>query len=257
MRRKPDSVGSSQVKNDIDAVSDKWKTLHDLLKGRIAFSEQLRDFLDNHDSLSKWLVSKENMLIVLGPISSDPRMVQSQVQQVQVLRDEFRSQEPQLDHLKNVGNVVIDHLESNRDPQAKNISTKLKSIEGKWADLLGRLEERANSLGVAADSSREFDNGLSRLRDALQGISDNLDELPIDKDPQEILRKVENLERQLEGQRPLLADAEARGTQLCAVLGDPTSRADVKARVGALGKQYQNLQKKLDNRKAETEAALR
>lgn len=97
MRRKPDSIGSSQVKNDIDAVSDKWKTLHDLLKGRINFSEQLRDFLDNHDSLSKWLISKENMFTVLGPISSDPRMVQSQAQQVQVLRDEFRSQEPQLD----------------------------------------------------------------------------------------------------------------------------------------------------------------
>jgi hypothetical protein len=46
-------------------------------------------------------------------------------------------------------------------------------------------------LGAAADTSREFDAGLNRLKDALQGISDQLDDLPLDKDPEEQLRKIE------------------------------------------------------------------
>jgi hypothetical protein len=68
---------------------------------------------------------------------------------------------------------------------------------------------------------------------------------------------VQNLERQLEGQRPLLADAEAAGAQLCEVLSDPASRAEIQAKLGAVGRQYNTLQKKLDHRKAEVEGFLR
>lgn len=256
LRRKPDVLGADRLRVELDDVADRWKNLNDLYKDRINFSEQLRDFLDTHDNLNGWLGAKERMLTVLGPISSDPRMVQSQVQQVQVLREEFRGQQPQLSHLVDVGQSVLDYLKPTT-PEGKGVSAKLKNVQNKWDDLVGRLDERAQSLGAAADSSKEFDAGLSRLREALQTISDNLDVLPTDRDHQEVIRKIENLERQLEGQRPLLADAEAAAAALCNVLGDPASRADVNARVGVVGKQYQALQKKLDNRKAETEAALR
>lgn len=256
LKRKPDVIGADRIKTELDDVADRWKALNDLCKERINFSEQLRDFLDTHDNLNTWLGAKERMLTVLGPISSDPRMVQSQVQQVQVLREEFRGQQPQLNHLQEVGHAVLDYLKET-SPEGKGIATKLSNVQTKWDDLVGRLDERAQSLGAAADTSKEFDAGLSRLREALQTISDSLDALPSDRDHQETLRKIENLDRQLEGQRPLLADAESAAAALCHVLGDPASRADVNARVGVVGKQYQALQKKLDNRKAETEAALR
>ncbi|XP_058834614.1 dystonin isoform X49 [Topomyia yanbarensis] len=256
LKRKPDVQGSDRLRSELDSVVDRWKNLHDLCKDRINFSEQLRDFLDTHDNLNGWLAAKERMLTVLGPISSDPRMVQSQVQQVQVLREEFRGQQPQLNHLQEVGNVVLEYLRDS-SVESQSVSTKLKNVQRKWDDLVSRLDERAQSLGAAADTSKEFDAGLNRLREALQNISDNLDALPTDRDHQETLRKIENLERQLEGQRPLLADSEAAGEALCRVLSDPASRADVNARVVAVGKQYQNLQKKLDHRKAETDSALR
>ncbi|XP_050079910.1 dystonin isoform X27 [Anopheles maculipalpis] len=256
LKRKPDVQGAERLRTELDAVADRWKNLNDLCKDRITFSEYLRDFLDTHDNLNTWLAAKERMLTVLGPISSDPRMVQSQVQQVQVLREEFRGQQPQLNHLQEVGNAVLEQLRES-SPEGQAVSTKLRNLQKKWDDLVARLDERAQSLGAAADSSKEFDAGLNRLREALQTISDNLDSLPTDRDHQETLRKIENLERQLEGQRPLLADSEAAAETLCRVLSDPVSRADVNARVTAVGKQYQTLQKKLDMRKAETDAALR
>lgn len=146
-------------------------------------------------------------------------MVQSQVQQVQVLREEFRTQQPQLKHFQEIGHDVLDHLEID-SPDAAAVDKKLKDVNSKWEDLVGRLDERANSLGGAADSSKEFDAAVNRLREALQQISDNLDSLPTDGDNQENLRKIENLERQLEGQRPLLADAEQSAAALCNILGD-------------------------------------
>ncbi|XP_037953249.1 dystonin isoform X36 [Teleopsis dalmanni] len=255
LRRKSDVPGAEQLRIENDNIVEKWKNLNDIFKIRIEFSEKLRDFLDTQNNLKNWLESKERMLTVLGPISSDPRMVQSQVQQVQVLREEFRTQQPQLKHLQEIGCDVLDHMRES--PDRVSIENKLKDIQSKWDDLVGRLDDRANSLGGAADSSKEFDAAVSRLREALQNISDNLDSLPNDGDHQENLRKIENLDRQLEGQRPLLADAEQSAAALCNILGDPASRADVNSRVVALEKQYKALQKKLDTIKAETEASLR
>ncbi|KAL9875799.1 dystonin-like protein short stop isoform 24-T27 [Glossina fuscipes fuscipes] len=256
LRRKSEVYGADQLRTENENVLDKWKHLSEACKNCINFSDKLRDFLDTHNNLKNWLDSKERMLTVLGPISSDPRMVQSQVQQVQVLREEFRTQQPQLKHFQEIGQSILNYPHS-ETLDGVAVSKKLQDIDGKWEDLVSRLDERANCLGGAADSSKEFDAAVSRLKEALQQISDNLDILPSHMDYQEKLRKIENLERQLEGQRPLLADAEQSATALCNILGDSASRADVNSRVVALGKQYQTLQKKLDTKKAETEATLR
>lgn len=256
VRRKPGVIGADKINDELESVVARWKNLNDCCKDRIKFMDDMKDFHDTHDSLNNWLAAKDRMMTVLGPISSDSRMVQSQVQQVQVLREEFRTQQPQLQHLIEVGDSVLSRLDP-RSTDGQKVNNKLTNIQQKWADLLGKLEERAESLGAAADTSREFDASINRLRDALQAISDALDDLPLDKDPEEQLRKIEHLERQLEGQRPLLADAEATGAQLCEVLSDPASRADIQNKLASIGRQYNNLQKKLDHRKAELEGSLR
>ncbi|XP_066142731.1 microtubule-actin cross-linking factor 1 isoform X37 [Euwallacea fornicatus] len=256
LRRKAGAIGTDNLSDELEEVLSHWKSLNDHLKNRIKFMEDMKEFHDTHDSLNSWLGAKERMLTVLGPISSDSRMVQSQVQQVQVLREEFRSQQPQLQHLIDVGDDVLSYLEP-RSTDHQKINTKLSTIQERWADILGKLEDRAESLGAAADTSREFDAQLTRLRDALQGISDNLDEVSFEKDPEEQLRKVDNLERQLEGQRPLLADLESNGAQLCEVLSDPASRADIQSKLASVGRQFNALQKKLDLKKAEIEGSLR
>ncbi|XP_050322443.1 dystonin isoform X15 [Bactrocera neohumeralis] len=255
LRRKPDVMGADELRIESENIIEKWKSLSEICKRRIELSEKLRDFLDIHSNLSNWLQSKERILTVLGPISTDSRMVQSQVQQVQVLREEFRIQQPQLNHFQEIGHDVLNRITNSSDTQ--NIKKKLHDIINKWDDIVTRLDERANNLGGAADSSKEFDAAINRLREALQSISDNLDVLSENDDSQENLRKIENLDRQLEGQRSLLADAERSAVLLCNILGDSASRADVNSKVAALEKQYQTLQRKLDTKKAETEASLR
>ncbi|KZC14108.1 Dystonin [Dufourea novaeangliae] len=256
VRRKKGADGVDRLNDEMENVTSRWKSFSDRCKDRIKFLDDVKDFYDTSEGLVSWLGSKERMLGALGPISADPRMVASQVQQVQVLREEFRTQQPQLDHLVQVGENILAVVGTD-SADGQRTSMKLKSILDKWSDQLARLDERAQSLGDAVDTSREFDASLNRLRDALQGISDNLDELTLEKDPEDQLRKIENLERQLEGQRPLLADAEAAGEQLCEVLSDPASKSEIHGKLAAVGRMYNNLQKKLDHKKAEIEGNLR
>lgn len=256
VKRKKGAEGVDRLNDEMEDVVGRWRSISDRCKDRIKFLEDMKEFHDTYENLNSWLVAKEKMLGALGPISSDPRMVASQVQQVQVLREEFRTQQPQLDHLVHVTESVLSRIPTD-SLDAQKIASKSNSVLQRWADQLARLDERARSLGDAVDTSREFDASLNRLRDALQAISDQLDDLPLDKDAEEQLRKIEHLERQLEGQRPLLADAEAAGAQLCEVLSDPASRSEIQAKLASVAKLYNNLQKKLDHRKAEIEGNLR
>ncbi|XP_026332692.1 microtubule-actin cross-linking factor 1, isoforms 1/2/3/5 isoform X13 [Hyposmocoma kahamanoa] len=256
VKRKQGVQGADRLHSEMEDVASRWKALHDAFKDRIRLMEEMKDFHDTHINLTQWLNSKDRMMAALGPISSDSRMVQTQVQQVQVLREEFRSQQPQLAHLEEVASDILSRLDP-RSPDAAKLKQKVKDLQDRWNDLLNKLEKRAESLGAAADTSREFDAGLARLRDALQTISDKLDDVALEKEPDEQLRKIENLERQLEGQRPLLADLESAGATLATVLSDPASRQDIQSKLAAVARQYDNLQRKLDHRKAEIEAALK
>lgn len=256
VQSKPTVPGSETLRYELDDLIDRWTRLIDLLKECSIYSEKSLDFIETYDLIFNWLVAKEKLFSVLGPISSDPRTINSQMQQVSVLRDEFKAQQTQLDYLRDLGNALIYHFKDSSQ-EGKSISTKLNDIEKKWNDLADQLEKRYKNLNEVADHSKEFDASLNRLRENLQQISDSLDTLPSDSDFEGKLHKITQLERQLEGQRPLLADAEATAVSLTSVISDPKSAADIKAKVQALGKQYLALQKKLDNIKAENEAGLK
>ncbi|KPJ00723.1 Dystonin [Papilio xuthus] len=255
LKRKQSAQGADRLHDELKDLASRWKSLHDAFKDKIRLMEEMKDFHDTYNNLSQWLSAKDRMMAALGPISSDSRMVQTQVQQVQVLREEFRGQQPQLSHLEQVGAAVLDRLEPD-SPDATKLRQKVHELQDKWNRLLDQLEQRAASLGAAADTCRELDAGLARLRDTLTAISDRLDAAPLHP-ADDRLRSIENLERQLEGQRPLLADLEAAGEALGAVLGEPAARQDVAHKLAGAARQYEALQRRLDMAKAEAEAALK
>ncbi|XP_024083973.1 microtubule-actin cross-linking factor 1 isoform X6 [Cimex lectularius] len=251
LRKKQNAPGAEALQKQLEEILAKWKALHDLCKSRIQILEDLKDLYDTHEHLGTWLSAKERMVGALGPISSDPRMVQSQVEQVQVLREELRAMRPQLSHLETTTASLVTRA------KWTPLEAKLKSVTDRWSALAKKLDDRAACLGVAVDSSREFDSGLNRLRDTLQNISEQVDAAQTEKDPEQHLRKIQACERQLEGARQLLADAEAAGEELCKVLTDAGSRAEIQGKLSAVNKQYNALQAKVDRRRAEIEGLLR
>lgn len=46
--------------------------------------EDLRNFREAYSNLSSWLAGKERMVSVLGPVATEPSMLDNQQQQVQV-----------------------------------------------------------------------------------------------------------------------------------------------------------------------------
>lgn len=255
LRRKQDARGADEFMDTFEGISSRWKNLQDKCKKIVGFMENVKEFHDSHDNLNNWLTAKDKMMGVLGPIASDPRVVQNQLQQVQVMRDEFRAQKPVLDSFNNAGDNLL--AETNPDSaDGQKIEDKLMSVNQKWNDLLHKLDDREGNLDAASGASSDFYSALNKLQDNLHKISDELDDLSLEKGklgPEELLTKLQGIERALETQRPILNDVEVSGEQLCDILTDPSSKADVKQKLTQVGRLFNQCQKKLDNVKAEIE----
>ncbi|GFW43673.1 hypothetical protein TNCV_4770221 [Trichonephila clavipes] len=256
-RRKPATPGIDNLQMQMSDLVQRWNELLSTVKEKSKFLQDFKDFQDSQDAMNSWLGQKEKMFQVLGPIASDPRMVNAQIQQVQVLRDEFSHQEPILNKSRECGHAILDHLDVN-SPSAKKIREQLQNTNLRWDDLMNKLIDREKNLDAAIGATKDFQDSLNRLQDRLQHISDEFDHLSeAGSDAEDQLRKLNDLEEQLEDQRPLLADAEAVCEQLCDILSDSASKTEIKNKLNGIEKQYNNLNRKMSNRKAELESALK
>ena len=55
--------------------------------------DELRRFEANFEQLRTWLNQKQKMVVALGPLATDPAMIQHQLTQVQVLQEEMDQQQ--------------------------------------------------------------------------------------------------------------------------------------------------------------------
>jgi len=256
LKKRPNAPGAEQLDKKLNDVVARWKALQDKCKARIELLDELKDFHDIHDSLNNWLTSKGRMMNVLGPIASDPRLVQNQMSQLAVMREEFNEKLPQKDRFNEIGDILIENAGNSAD--GKNIDAKLGNINKKWDDLLGQLEDRERALDALAGPTRDFLNLTNKLQDNLGKISDDLDDIATSKaDPQQKLKVLEGIAHNLDSQRPLWAEVESVGDQLQSILTDPASKSEIKSKLGQVERQFNNCQKKLDNALAELENASR
>ena len=69
-------------------TDERWRGLKAISEERGHLLEELVDdlksFKTTQDSLTAWLAQKDKMVSVLGPLATDPPMLSTQLQQVQV-----------------------------------------------------------------------------------------------------------------------------------------------------------------------------
>uniref|UniRef100_T1IVF3 Dystonin n=1 Tax=Strigamia maritima TaxID=126957 RepID=T1IVF3_STRMM len=257
LKQKPNVPGASNLRQQVTDFVVHWEEVQNACKSRCDFMDDMKNFFDSAGNLQNWLEQKDKMMAVLGPVASEPRLVMNQMQQVEVLRDELSGQQPQLNRLNEYGEAALDKCLPT-SPDGRRINATLNTMNDHWNKLMAQLDERENNLEAVSGSNRDFYAKINQLQENLQKISDDFDNLgDIGPNKELQLNKLRNLEDQLENQRPLLADVESLGEELCNILEDSTSKNEIKSKLTNLEKTYNQLTKKIDNRKAELESTLR
>lgn len=193
----------------------------------------------------------------MGPLCSEPRILNNQLQQVQLMKDDFASQTTLLNKMDKLGDSLLERLDSSH-PEARKIKSKKDEIHDKWQRLANILAERERSLQAVKDAANDFQNKYDKLVNALHKISDEFDRITNSgADNDEQLLKLTNLEESLDMQRPALADLESACEKLCDLLTDNASKNEVRNRVAGVRKMFDELQQKINNRKTELQSILK
>lgn len=253
LKKNRDAPGADDLNGKLNEVVQSWKDLLDRCKQRVNLMDELGDFHDLHDSLNNWLNSKGRMINVLGPIASDPRLVQNQMSQIAVMREEFNEKIPRKDRFTNIGDLLLQNT-----PDGRPIEDKLDNVNTKWEDILAQLEDRERALAALSGPTNQFLALTNKLQDNLSKVSDDLDDVATSKaDPEQKVKILEGVATNLHNQRPLWAEVESVGHQLQDILTDPASKSEIKGKLGQVERQFNNCQRKLDNALAELENAAR
>ena len=119
------------------------------------------------------------MMNVLGPIASDPRLVQNQMSQIAVMKEDFNEKLPTRDRYNELGDFLLEN--TGDSPDSRKIEDKLDGTNKKWDDLLAALNERERALNDLAGPTNDFLNLTNKLQDNLSNISDDLDDVATSK----------------------------------------------------------------------------
>jgi dystonin len=256
LKKNPEAPGSEQLDDKLNQVVGRWKDLQDKCKDKINLLDELKEFHEKNDSLNNWLNSKARMMNVLGPIASDPRLVQNQMSQIAVMREDFNEKVPTRDRFNEIGDFLLEN--TGDTPDGRKIENKLDTTNKKWDDLLAALEERERALEAIAGPTRDFLNLTNQLQENLGKVSDDLDDVVTSKaDPEQKMAVLQGIAQNLDNQRPILAECESVGNKLQGILTDPASKSEIKNKLGQVERQFNNCRKKLDNALAEMENSAR
>jgi hypothetical protein len=165
LKKNPEAPGHEQLDHALNQVVGRWKDLQDKCKARINLLDELKEFQETDSSLNTWLNGKARMMNVLGPIASDPRLVQNQMSQIAVMKEDFNEKLPTRDRYNELGDFLLEN--TGDSPDSRKIEDKLDGTNKKWDDLLAALNERERALNDLAGPTNDFLNMTNKLQDNL------------------------------------------------------------------------------------------
>ncbi|XP_055262650.1 dystonin isoform X12 [Moschus berezovskii] len=246
----PEAPGWKQTLTDIDS---KWKELNQLTVDRQQKLEEssnnLTQFQTVEAQLKQWLVEKELMVSVLGPLSIDPNMLNTQRQQVQILLQEFDTRKPQYEQLTVAGRGILQR--PGEHPSFHGIvKEQLAAVTEKWDSLTGQLKDRCDRIDQAVGKSTQYQSLLRSLSEKLADLDDQLSSsVAGSAQPDAISQQLETarkLKRAVEQEAQRVRAAQALGADLAALVREEYLRAELGRQLEGVSKAFKELEQKAE-----------
>ncbi|XP_048661516.1 dystonin isoform X27 [Marmota marmota marmota] len=254
LEENPDTPEAPKWKQMLTDIDSKWQELNQLTVDRQQKLEEssnnLTQFQTLEAHLKQWLVEKELMVSVLGPLSIDPNMLNTQKQQVQILLQEFDTRKPQYEQLTASGQGILSR--PGEDPSLHGIvKEQLAAVTQKWDGLTGQLSDRCDWIDQAIVKSTQYQGLLRSLSDKLSELDDRLtssvvvNTLPDAMNQQ--LETAQNLKQEIKQETKQIKFAQALCEDLSALVKEEYLKAELSRQLEGILKSFKDIEQKADN----------
>uniref|UniRef100_A0A8B9TG72 Dystonin n=1 Tax=Anas platyrhynchos TaxID=8839 RepID=A0A8B9TG72_ANAPL len=225
LEKNPDSPEAPKWRQTLDKIvtSERQQKLEES-------SNYLTQFQTAEAQLKHWLVEKELMVSVLGPLSIDPNMLNTQKQQVQILLKEFDTRKPQYEQLTMAGEGILKRP-GEHPPSHEAVKEQLAAVAQKWDNLTGQLSNRCDRIDQAIVKSTEYQSLLRSLSDKLSALDSKLSSsLAVSTQPDAVKQQLEiakEMKEEIEREMKNINAARALCEELSALVGEEYLKAEL------------------------------
>ncbi|XP_060753614.1 microtubule-actin cross-linking factor 1 isoform X11 [Tachysurus vachellii] len=267
IQENPDSPEADTWKQQLKDLENRWEKANQTAAQRQSDLETCADRLGNFASaanqLSPWLREKELMMSVLGPLSIDPKMLNTQKQQVQFMLREFETRRAQFDQLTQAAQGILSPVGEQGSSDSQDIAEvkqELASITQQWEDLTSRLSGRSDQIERAQGTSESFQALLKELSQSLSQLAEKLDaQASLSAQPEALrhrLKETGEIRAELEQRRGQLAQAEQLCADLSAIVVEPYLREELHKRLESVSSPLSSLEERAADGLSQLQAAL-
>ncbi|XP_068867502.1 dystonin isoform X2 [Aphelocoma coerulescens] len=262
LEKNPDSPEAPKWRQTLDKIDSKWKELNQVTSERQQKLEESSNYLTQFQTaeaqLKHWLVEKELMVSVLGPLSIDPNMLNTQKQQVQILLKEFDTRKPQYEQLTMAGEGILERP-GEHPPSHEIVKEQLAAVAQKWDSLTSQLKKRCDRIDQAIVKSTEYQSLLRSLSDKLSALDSKLSSsLAVSTQPDAVKQQLEiakEMKEEIEQEMKNINAAQALCEELSTLVGEEYLKAELTRQLDGILKSFKDIEQKSDNHVQQLQSA--
>ncbi|KAM5285432.1 dystonin isoform 26-T26 [Hipposideros larvatus] len=254
LEQNPDTPEAPKWKQMLMEIDSKWQELNQLTVDRQQKLEEssnnLTQFQTVEAQLKQWLVEKELMVSVLGPLSIDPNMLNTQRQQVQILLQEFDTRKPQYEQLTAAGQGILSR--PGEHPSFHGlVKEQLAAVTQKWDSLTGQLSDRCDWIDQAIVKSTQYQSLLRSLSDKLSDLDNKLSSsVAVSTQPDAMNQQLETaqkMKQEIEQEMEQIKVAQTLCEDLSALVKEEYLKAELSRQLEGILKSFKDIQQKAEN----------
>ncbi|NWT25055.1 DYST protein, partial [Cardinalis cardinalis] len=262
LEKNPNSPEAPKWRQTLDKIDSKWKELNQVTSERQQKLEESSNYLIQFQTaeaqLKHWLVEKELMVSVLGPLSIDPNMLNTQKQQVQILLKEFDTRKPQYEQLTMAGQGILERP-GEHPPSHEIVKEQLAAVAQKWDSLTSQLKKRCDRIDQAIVKSTEYQSLLRSLSDKLSALDNKLSSsLAVSTQPDAVKQQLEiakEMKEEIEQEMKNINAARALCEELSTLVGEEYLKAELIRQLDGILKSFKDIEQKSDNHVQQLQSA--
>ncbi|XP_066838516.1 microtubule-actin cross-linking factor 1 isoform X18 [Anser cygnoides] len=238
LEKYPDSPEASNWKKMQEDLNCRWERASQATAERQQKLEesanQLASFQAAEAQLRPWLMEKELMMSVLGPLSIDPNMLNAQKQQVQFMLKEFEARRQQHEQLNQAAQSILTGP-GDVSPSTNQVQEELQGVNQKWSELTERLNSRSSQIDQAIVKSTQYQELLQGLSEKVKAVGQRLSsQSAVSAQPDAVKQQLEEtseIRSDLEQLEEEIAEAQTLCDDLSVLIGEQYLKDELRKRL--------------------------
>uniref|UniRef100_A0A8C5UJ02 Microtubule actin crosslinking factor 1 n=1 Tax=Malurus cyaneus samueli TaxID=2593467 RepID=A0A8C5UJ02_9PASS len=238
LEKYPDSPEAANWKKMQEDLNCRWERASQATAARQQKLEesatQLAAFQAAEAQLRPWLMEKELMMSVLGPLSIDPNMLNAQKQQVQFMLKEFEARRQQHEQLNQAAQSILSGP-GDVSPSTSQVQDELQGINQKWSELTERLNSRSSHIDQAIVKSTQYQELLQGLSEKVKAVGQRLSgQSAVSTQPEAVKQQLEEtseIRSDLEQLEEEISEAQSLCDELSVLIGEQYLKDELRKRL--------------------------